>query len=115
MLQIAVPENEIIDFCRRWQITELSFFGSVLREDFSSNSDVDVLVSFAPGARWSLFDLATMEYELEGILEREVDLVQRSAVEQAENYRCCDSVVRGQPAFPFLNRVAGVCGPAACR
>ena len=85
-LQIAVPEDGIADFCQRWQITELALFGSVLRDDFHSDSDVDVLVSFAPNTQWSLFDLVTMEYELEDILGREVDLVQRTAVEQAENY-----------------------------
>jgi predicted nucleotidyltransferase len=85
-LQIAVPEDKIADFCQRWQITELALFGSVVRDDFHPDSDIDVLVTFAPNTRWSLFDLVTMEYELETILGREVDLVQRSAVEQAENY-----------------------------
>ncbi len=82
----TIPEDEIADFCRRWRITELALFGSVLRSDFRPDSDVDVLVSFAPDARWSLFDLATMEHELEAILGREVDLVERRAIEQAENY-----------------------------
>jgi predicted nucleotidyltransferase len=85
-LQIAVPEDKIADFCRRWQITELALFGSVVRDDFHPESDIDVLATFAPNTRWSLFDLVTMEHELEDILGREVDLVQRSAVEQAENY-----------------------------
>jgi hypothetical protein len=84
--RIALPEDKITDFCRRWRVSELALFGSVLRGDFYADSDVDVLISFAPGARWSLFDLVTMEHELEVILEREVDLVERSAIEQAENY-----------------------------
>jgi len=82
----TIPEDKIADFCRRWRITELALFGSVLRSDFRPDSDIDVLVSFAPDARWSLFDLATMEHELEAILGREVDLVERRAIEQAENY-----------------------------
>jgi predicted nucleotidyltransferase len=85
-LRIAMPEDKIVDFCRRWQVTELALFGSVLRGDFRPDSDVDVLISFAPETRWSLFDLVTMEQELETLLGREVDLVERSAVEQAENY-----------------------------
>jgi uncharacterized protein len=81
-----VPETEIEQFCRRWQITELSLFGSVLRDDFRPGSDVDVLVTFASDTRWSLFDMVRMQKELEAILGREVDLVERDAVEQSENY-----------------------------
>jgi len=83
---IAIPQDEIADFCRRWRVTELALFGSILRQDFGPGSDVDVLVSFAPDARWSLFDLVRMEDELRVILGREVDLVERVAVEQSENY-----------------------------
>ncbi len=83
---IAIPQDEIADFCRRWRVTELALFGSILRQDFGPGSDVDVLVSFAPDARWSLFDLVRMEDELRAILGREVDLVERVAVEQSENY-----------------------------
>jgi predicted nucleotidyltransferase len=64
----------------------LALFGSILRQDFNADSDVDVLVSFAPDAQWSLFDLVRMESELETILGREVDLVERAAIEQSENY-----------------------------
>ena len=64
----------------------MALFGSVLREDFSPTSDVDVLVSFMPEATWGLFDLVTMQEELEAMLGREVDLVSRAAVEQSENY-----------------------------
>jgi predicted nucleotidyltransferase len=83
---IAIPQDEITDFCRRWRVTELALFGSILRQDFGPSSDVDVLVSFAPDARWSLFDLVRMEDELRAILGREVDLVERVAVERSENY-----------------------------
>ena len=85
-VRIESPEAEIERFCQRWRITELSLFGSVLREDFRPDSDIDVLVSFAPDARWSLFDLVHMEEDLEAILGREVDLVERKAVERSENY-----------------------------
>ena len=85
-LQMTIPKDKIVDFCHRWQVTELALFGSVLREDFSPSSDVDVLVSFAPDAHWSLFDLVTMQGELATILNRQVDLLERAAVEQSENY-----------------------------
>jgi predicted nucleotidyltransferase len=84
--KVTIPTDKISDFCRRWKVTELALFGSALRRDFSPDSDVDILVSFAPETRWSLFDLVVMEGELEAILGREVDLVERTAVEQAENY-----------------------------
>ena len=84
--QIVIPKGKIADFCRRWKVTELALFGSALRGDFGPDSDVDVLVSFAPDAHWSLFDLVTMQEELRTIFGREVDLLQRVAVERSENY-----------------------------
>jgi len=85
-LPIELPAHEIESFCRRWKVTELSLFGSVLREDFRPDSDVDLLVTFASEARWSLFDLVRMEEELQSLLGRKVDLVERKAVERSENY-----------------------------
>jgi predicted nucleotidyltransferase len=84
--QIPIDRDQIARFCRKWLITELALFGSVLREDFRPDSDVDVLVRFAPQARWGLFDLCRMEEELRSMLGRQVDLVEREAVEQSENY-----------------------------
>ena len=85
-VKIPLPDLEIEKLCRRWQVSELALFGSVLRDDFRPDSDVDVLVTFAPGANWSLFDMVRMQKELESILGREVDLVERKAVEKSENY-----------------------------
>ncbi|HEY2736803.1 MAG TPA: nucleotidyltransferase family protein [Thermoanaerobaculia bacterium] len=73
--RIAVPTEKIDAFCRKWGIRELALFGSVLREDFSPQSDVDVLVAFAPEAQRSLFDLVEMKDELAGLFGREADLV----------------------------------------
>jgi predicted nucleotidyltransferase len=84
--QIAIDREQVSAFCRRWQVAELSLFGSVLREDFRPDSDVDVLIGFAPGARWGLFDFAAMEDELGAIVGRKVDLVSRRAVESSSNY-----------------------------
>ena len=84
--KIPIPEKKIKGFCKRWKVTEFALFGSVLRPDFRPDSDVDILVSFAPDAHWTLFDLVTMQDELEEIFGREVDLVEREAIEQSPNY-----------------------------
>lgn len=84
--RIQVPTQRIADFCRKWKITELCLFGSVLRDDFRPDSDVDILVTFAKDARWGLFDLVTMEDELGDILGRKADLVERRSVQRSENY-----------------------------
>ncbi len=85
-VKIDLDREGIADFCRRWKIVELALFGSVLRDDFGSESDVDVLVSFSPAARWSLLDIVRMERELADMFDRKVDLVERRAVERSENY-----------------------------
>lgn len=84
--KIEIPQEKIADFCRRWKIIEFSLFGSVLRDDFHPDSDIDVLVTFSPDARWGLFDLVHMQEELKEIFGREVDLVERKDVERSENY-----------------------------
>lgn len=84
--KIQLPEAELERFCQRWKVSELALFGSVLRDDFRPDSDVDVLVTFSPDARWSLFDMVRMERDLEALLSRPVDLVERKAVESSENY-----------------------------
>lgn len=81
-----LPKEELAAFCQRWKVRELALFGSVLREDFGPDSDVDLLVSFEPSADWSLLDHVKMEKELEVMLGREVDLVSRRAVERSENW-----------------------------
>ncbi|MDY0019527.1 MAG: nucleotidyltransferase domain-containing protein [Anaerolineae bacterium] len=84
--RITLPKDWLADFCRRWKVTELALFGSVLRPDFGPKSDVDVLVTFALDASVGLFALVEMQQELEALLGRPVDLVERIAVEEAENY-----------------------------
>ena len=78
--KIDLPMDAIAAFCEKWKITELSLFGSVLRDDFGPDSDVDVLVSFAPGAPWSLWDWGNMMDELKAITGREVDLVEKEGL-----------------------------------
>ena len=78
---LIIPRKKIGEFCRRWKAVEFSLFGSVLRDDFRPDSDVDVLVTFAPDAKVSLFDLVGMQDELKAIFKREVDLVEKDALE----------------------------------
>lgn len=84
-LKIDLPLENIANFCRKWKITEFSLFGSILRKDFGPESDVDVLVTFAEDARWSLFDWVEMEDGLREIFGREVDLLSRRGVESSRN------------------------------
>lgn len=83
---IDIPHDAIVDFCQRWNVTEFAFFGSVLRDDFSPDSDIDVLISFSPGAAPGLFDVVTMRDELEGVFRRKVDLLTRPGVENSHNW-----------------------------
>ena len=85
-LSLSWPADRIQEFCHRWKIVELALFGSALREDFRPDSDVDLLVRFAPDADWSLLDHARMERELGEILGRDVDLVSRTAIEASPNW-----------------------------
>lgn len=77
---LAIPDEALAHFCRERHIRTLSLFGSALRDDFRSNSDVDLLVEFEAGAHYSLFDLVTLQDELSDLLGREVDLVEASAL-----------------------------------
>ncbi|UCH35993.1 MAG: nucleotidyltransferase domain-containing protein [Armatimonadota bacterium] len=83
--RITIDREKIAEFCRTWKVVELALFGSVLREDFGAVSDVDVLVAFAPDARWSLFDMARMQQALEEIFDRKVDLVSKAGIETSRN------------------------------
>ena len=87
---IEIPKAEVADFCRRHHIRRLSLFGSVLRDDFRPESDVDVLIEFEPGHTVGLLKMAGLELELSGILGRNVDL--RTPAELSRYFR--DEVVR---------------------
>src|SRR5437868_5644183 len=83
---LDLSATQVEAFCKKWKVQELCLFGSVLREDFAPESDVDVLVTFQPCAAWGFDDVAEMEAELGRLLRRPVDLVERRAVERSENY-----------------------------
>lgn len=73
-VRIAIDREQVAAFCQRHHIHKLAFFGSVLRDDFRPDSDVDVLVEFEPGQRVGLITLAGLEIELSRILGRQTDL-----------------------------------------
>jgi|ERR1043166_944683 predicted nucleotidyltransferase len=86
-LQVSLPLEIIEDFCRRWRISRLEVFGSALREDFRADSDLDLIATFAAQARWSLLDRVHMKHELEDLLGRKVDLLNRRALENPRSNR----------------------------
>ncbi|MFN8511481.1 MAG: nucleotidyltransferase family protein [Thermomicrobiales bacterium] len=83
---LTIEREQLKVFCRRWGINELSLFGSILRDDFRQDSDVDVLVAFTPESKPSLFDLVTLKEELEQLFGRRVDLVTRQGIESSPNW-----------------------------
>lgn len=92
-LPIQVTENAMIDYCQRWAIAEMALFGSVLRDDFKSTSDIDVLVSFKADAQWTLLDHVQMQEELAMLLGREVDLISRRGLENSRNHIRRDAIL----------------------
>lgn len=83
---IELPIEQIQRFCDRWQITEFALFGSVVRDDFRPDSDIDVLVTFAPEAKRGLSETLQMKDELQAILGRKVDFIVKTAIERSENW-----------------------------
>ena len=77
---IPVDHERIASFCRKWLITEFALFGSILRDDFRTDSDVDVLVKFSPESHWSLIDVIEMTEGLETMFGHKVDLVEEEAI-----------------------------------
>ncbi|NEP58381.1 MAG: nucleotidyltransferase family protein [Symploca sp. SIO2G7] len=79
--RLQVPLSQIISFCDRWKIIEFSLFGSVLRDDFHLDSDIDILYQFAPNHGWNLFDIVHMKEELEQMFARKVDFVSKQSLQ----------------------------------
>ncbi|MBI4781392.1 MAG: nucleotidyltransferase family protein [Oscillatoriophycideae cyanobacterium NC_groundwater_1537_Pr4_S-0.65um_50_18] len=78
--------EKIIEFCDRWQVTEFALFGSVLRDDFRPDSDIDILINVSPNAKRGLTETLQMRDELETIFDRKVDLMIKAAIERSENW-----------------------------
>lgn len=83
-LNLPLPAIERV--CRTHRVKTLALFGSAIREDFRADSDVDFLVEFAPDAQLNALEFAAIHEELESLLGRRVDLVERKAIEQSRNY-----------------------------
>jgi uncharacterized protein len=98
--EISIPRERLEEFCRRWKIVELRVFGSALREDLRQDSDLDLLVKFAPDADWSLMDHVAMEEELAGLAGRKVDLVSQRAIERSSNWIRREAIL--ESAEPFF-------------
>ena len=83
---IELPMEKIVELCYRWKVTEFAFFGSVLRDDFRPDSDIDIMVCFHPNAHPTFSTLDQMERELKTLFDREVDLITRQGIETSRNY-----------------------------
>ena len=79
-MRIEVDLKMLESFCKKWSITEFAVFGSVLRDDFRTDSDIDVLITFQENAEISLFDIVKIKHELESFFGREVDVVEKKAI-----------------------------------
>ncbi len=75
-----MSRETIADFCRKWQIVEFALFGSAARGELRPDSDIDVMVEFAPEARHSLYQLVDIEAELKGLFGRDVDVAEKGAI-----------------------------------
>ncbi|AFY36881.1 DNA polymerase beta domain protein region [[Leptolyngbya] sp. PCC 7376] len=83
---VKIPSRALEEICQRWKITELSCFGSVLRDDFRIDSDIDLLVSFAADAKITFFNLDTIEQEFSELFgDRPIDIVTRHSIENSHN------------------------------
>lgn len=91
---LEISENQLIDFCHRWKVSELALFGSVIRDDYNKDSDIDTLVTFFPDATWSLLDQVRMEQELSELLGRSVDLITRRALEMNDNWIIREEILK---------------------
>lgn len=83
---ISLPMEQIVEFCHKWHITEFALFGSVLRDDFRPDSDIDVLLTMSPSIHRGLTETIQMRDELQSIFDRKVDMIIKAAIERSENW-----------------------------
>ena len=93
-LHVQFSQKALEAFCRKWHVRELAVFGSVLRDDFRPDSDVDVLVEPEVGVVWSFRDLLQMSEELESLFGRKVDLVEKRVILQSRNWIRREHILR---------------------
>ena len=92
--RVGVPMATLDAFCNRWQVEEIALFGSILRDDFGPDSDIDILVRFKTEGTPGLIGMAGMERELAELFARRVDLVNFTAVEESRNYIRRQAILR---------------------
>ncbi len=90
----TVAAEKIAEFCTRWKIRELALFGSALRDDFRTDSDLDFIATFAADADWSLLDHVQMQLDLERLFQRHVDLISRRALEKSQNWLLREEILK---------------------
>ncbi|MGK7885574.1 MAG: nucleotidyltransferase family protein [Crocosphaera sp.] len=84
--RLKLSQIDINKICEKWNIRKMSLFGSILRDDFNENSDIDILIQFNPDARQGLLTLARLKHHLEDMTQRAVDIVVQESVENSENW-----------------------------
>lgn len=84
--RLDITPKQLEEFCQQSKITELCLFGSILRDDFRPDSDIDILVTFTPNINLSLLQFVDLEYQLQNLLKRKVDLLEKSVVEKDFNW-----------------------------
>ncbi len=84
--RLGLTSEQLVVFCDRHQVAELALFGSILRDDFHSGSDIDILVTYKPHAQRGLLEKVAMKEELESLVNRKVDLVSKKAIENSRNW-----------------------------
>lgn len=82
--RLAITPHQLANFCQRWNVLELALFGSIVRDDFRLDSDIDVLITFLPNHSWGL-EIVTMREELADLCKRSIDLLTRQSIEQSHN------------------------------
>jgi predicted nucleotidyltransferase len=93
-LRLPIPTEGIPAFCRKWKVSRFELFGSVLRDDFRSESDVDVMVALDPSAKVMIWNWMDMQDELAAMFGRDVDLLARDMVEESTNRFRRDPILR---------------------
>lgn len=84
--RLGISLQQIEEICMTWKIIELALFGSILRSDFTSDSDIDILVTFADDAQWGLLDFVRLNQQLETYFNRSVDLLTKRSIENSKNW-----------------------------
>ncbi len=84
--RLKLSQIDINKICEEWNIRKLFLFGSILRDDFNENSDIDILIQFNPDARQGLLTLAKLKHHLEDMTQRSVDVAVQESVENSDNW-----------------------------